>query len=213
MNRLIPISIALLSLPGVCHTREAADDFVEVVKMDPSIVIDLPYATKNNFCKRKLYPIERCFLRREVAKALVGVQKDLKEHGVGLKIWDGYRPHSVQWEMWRHSPIPNFVGDPKYGSKHNRGAAVDVTLVDLKTKVELEMPTQYDEFTHRAHANYFKLKQEVADRRSLLQQTMRKHGFHTIQSEWWHFNYNGWRNFPVVDIPLRELVDQQEEDQ
>lgn len=207
--RFLQISLAVLSLPLLCSAREAPDDFVEVVKLDPSIAIELPYATKNNFCKRKLYPIERCFLRREVAEALIKVQKDLKKHGYSLKIWDGYRPRSVQWEMWEHSPIPNFVGDPRYGSKHNRGAAVDVTLVTAGDHKYVEMPTPYDEFTHRAHANFIDVRKEIAERRILLQQMMRKHGFHTIQSEWWHFNYKNWRNFPLEDVSLQELVDRQ----
>lgn len=206
--RAIPYFCFLLLSTSV--SRAAPDDFVEVKKLDPTIVIDLPYATTNNFCERKLYPIERCFLRRKVAEALLNVQKDLKKEGVGLKIWDGYRPHSVQWEMWKHSPIPNFVGDPRYGSKHNRGAAVDMTLVDLKSKKELKMPTPYDEFSPRAHANYIKVSKEVAKNRALLQKAMRAHGFQTIQSEWWHFNYNGWRDFPVVDISLEELAGQQD---
>lgn len=186
--------------------EESPDDFVELVRLDPTLVIDLPYATEDNFCQTVLYPVERCFLRREVAEAVVAAQRSLAERGLGLKVWDGYRPHSVQYKMWEVSPLPNYVGDPKRGSKHNRGAAVDVTLVDLATGEELPMPTPYDEFSPRAHTGYFKLSAEVAENRKILQEAMRAQGFMTIPSEWWHFDYRGWDRFALSDVSLVDLA-------
>lgn len=196
--------VAVSSLGG--GEKGKSTDFVEPLRLDPTLIIDLPYATENNFCKTKLYPVERCFLRREVAEALVRAHQSLAGKGLGLKIWDGYRPHSVQYKMWEVSPLPGYVGHPKRGSKHNRGAAVDVTLVTLATGQELEMPTPYDEFSPRAHTGYFKISPEVAENRKVLQTAMRAQGFSTIPSEWWHFDYRGWERFPLSNTPLEELA-------
>ena len=176
--RSVPAALLLTVLVIPLAARE--DDFVELKRLEPTLVIELPYATENNFTKEKLYPVERCFLRRKVAESLVAAHRSLADRGLGLKIWDGYRPHSVQYRMWEKAPFPGYVGDPKFGSKHNRGAAVDVTLVDLNTGKELAMPTPYDEFTPRAHRDYFKLPPEVAENRRILQDAMRAHGFTTF---------------------------------
>lgn len=222
MTLLFPPSIARLALIALTFTpaplltgtdQKSSADFVELARHDPTLVIDLPYATENNFCKTKLYPVERCFLRREVAESLIRAQRSLAEAGIGLKIWDGYRPHSVQFKMWEVSPLPDFVGDPKRGSKHNRGAAVDVTLVDLATGEELEMPTPYDEFSPRAHTGYFKLSPTVTENRKRLQTAMRAQGFTTIQSEWWHFDHRNWEHFPLANTPLEELAKQSDEEE
>jgi len=200
----------MLLLASIDKSR--SEDFVELIRLDATLVIDLPYATENNFCKTKLYPVERCFLRREVAEALVRAHQSLAEKGLGLKVWDGYRPHSVQYKMWEVSPLPGYVGHPRRGSKHNRGAAVDVTLIKLATGEELEMPTPYDEFSPRAHTGYFKISPEVAENRKLLQTAMRTQGFSTIQSEWWHFDYRGWERFPLSNIPLENLAQRSDEE-
>lgn len=193
---------------GVPVRAERDDDFVELKRLEPSLVIELPYATENNFCKTVLYPVERCFLRRKVAESLIAAHRSLADRGIGLKIWDGYRPHSVQYLMWEKSPLPGFVGHPKQGSKHNRGAAVDVTLVDLATGAELPMPTPYDEFSPRAHRDYFKVTPEVAENRRILQAAMRANGFMTIESEWWHFDHRDWSQFPLADVSLETLAAQ-----
>jgi D-alanyl-D-alanine dipeptidase len=180
MRALLSVSRSIFHLlPLLAVSAAMADspsDFVEPSKLDPTIRIELPYATEKNFCKIKLYPVERCFLRREVAEKLVEAHRSLAKEGIGIKIWDGYRPHSVQYTMWDASPSPGYVGHPRQGSKHNRGAAVDVTLVDLETGKELEMPTPYDEFSPRAHSSYFKLSEKVAANRKRLQTAMREAG-------------------------------------
>lgn len=168
--------------------------------------MELPYATKENFTGHQLYPVARCFLRREVAEQLVAAHRSLKPLGLGIKIWDGYRPRSVQYKMWEVFPKPGYVGDPKRGSKHNRGAAVDVTLFELSSGEELEMPTEYDHFGLRAHSQFSPLPDKMAKNRQLLQDTMRKHGFQTIPTEWWHFDFRGWRGFPLENVPLEDLA-------
>ncbi len=206
MPRLVLLPIALL-LAATSARADRDDDFVELKRLDPTLVVELPYATEDNFCKTRLYPVERCFLRRKVALALVAAHRSLADRGLGLKVWDGYRPHSVQFKMWEKAPLPGFVGSPRQGSKHNRGAAADVTLVRLDTGEELEMPTPYDEFSPRAHRDYFKLRPEVAENRRILQAAMRAQGFKTIESEWWHFDHRDWEAFPLSDISLETLAE------
>ena len=208
MLRPIVFLLLFLLMPGRGSSTDREDDFVELKRLDPTLVVELPYATENNFCKMVLYPVERCFLRRKVAESLVAAHRSLAERGLGLKIWDGYRPHSVQYLMWEKSPLPGFVGHPGQGSKHNRGAAVDVTLVELATGKEVPMPTPYDEFSPRAHRDYFKVTPEVAENRRLLQTAMRARGFMTIESEWWHFDHRDWSQFPLADVSLTTLAAQ-----
>ena len=203
---LFSIVVATLFAEG----KNAPDDLVELQRLDPTITIKLPYATEENFCKVKLYPVERCFLRREVAEHLVAAHRSLAKWGVGLKVWDGYRPHPVQYMMWKVAPLPGFVGDPGPGSKHNRGAAVDVTLINLATGSELAMPTPFDDFSPRAESNYSELPLNVLGNRKLLQEVMREQGFTTISREWWHFDYEGWSDFPVEETPLETLAEHED---
>lgn len=203
---LLLVPVFCLLTPGACAAPRDEENFVEVVSLDRTILVELPYATKENFTGHQLYPVARCFLRKEVARQLVAAHRSLKPLGYGIKIWDGYRPRSVQYKMWEVFPKPGYVGDPKRGSKHNRGAAVDVTLFDLATGEELDMPTAYDHFGLRAHANFSPLPEPVEKNRRLLQDTMRKHGFSTIPTEWWHFDFRGWERFPLENIPIEDLA-------
>ena len=175
-------------------------DFVEIKALIPTIVIDLPYATENNFFKKRFYKSQRCLLRREVVEKLAKVQLDLSKQGLGLKIWDGYRPRSVQYEFWKVLPDANYVADPSKGSRHNRGAAVDLTLIDLKTGAELPMPTGYDDFTPKAAADFKLVSPEVKKNRAILQNAMTAHGFEIFPSEWWHFDAAGWEKFELEDF-------------
>ncbi|MDF1813245.1 MAG: M15 family metallopeptidase [Verrucomicrobiales bacterium] len=196
----------LSSLVITAYAAHRADDFVEVTSLNPNIVISLPYATEDNFCDQVLYPVERCFLRRSVAERLDKVQKDLEKEGYGLKIWDGYRPRSVQYKMWAIKPNSNYVANPRRGSRHNRGAAVDLTLIDFETKQEVKMPTDYDVFSLRAHAYYSNLPKEVLANKRRLQTAMTKHGFQIMKTEWWHFDASGWTRFPLMNRRLGELA-------
>lgn len=196
------LGLFVLSLPLAAEEARPTD-FVEVVKAIPNIVIDLRYATEQNFFKKRLYASDRCFLRRAVVEKLALVQKDLNAQGLGLKIWDGYRPLSVQWQLWKVMPDPRYVADPRTGSRHNRGAAIDCTLIDLKTGQELAMPTPFDDFTPKAAAHYPDLPPEVLKNRQTLHDAMRRQGFTPLPTEWWHFDAAGWEKFPISDEPVK----------
>lgn len=177
---------------------------VDVKKVIPDIILDIRYATTNNFTKQVLYPSAECYLLEEVAIKLKQVEEDLKKYGYRLKIFDGYRPLSIQWKMWKIVPNPNFIADPRKGSNHNKGCAVDVELVDMDGK-DVEMPTEFDNFTKRANPKYMNLKTEVIKRRRILTDTMIKHGFTQSTTEWWHFNYKPLLHKPLLDIPFAQL--------
>lgn len=184
--------------PSPSPTR---NDLVDILSLDPSLVLDVRYATENNFLKRKLYPVARVLLRRPVAERLARVQKRLRAQGLGLKAFDGYRPLSAQKTMWAILPDEKYVGDPAKGSKHNRGAAVDVSLVDAQGR-ELPMPTPYDDFTPKAAAGYADIPGPAKANRKILQDAMTAGGFEIFPSEWWHFNDPEWETFGILDIPL-----------
>lgn len=178
---------------------------VELNQLIPDIVLDIRYATTNNFMKEVMYDQARAFARKPVAEALKRVQADLKKQGLGLKIFDGYRPYAITLEFYKKASDKNFVADPKFGSKHNRGCAIDLTLIDLKTKKELKMPTPYDSFEKAAAANYSNLPAAVIKNRQILIQAMEKQGFKVLSNEWWHFDFVGWQNYDVMDIPFNRL--------
>ncbi|MGG6265350.1 M15 family metallopeptidase [Leptolyngbya sp. AN03gr2] len=173
--------------------------FVDIRSINPRIALDIRYATRNNFVKETLYPQARCILRAATAQQLSQVQTDLERRGLGLKVFDCYRPLSVQKRLWQIKPDPNFVANPAIGSRHNRGAAVDLTLVD-RTGKELPMPTGFDDFSERASLNYNNLPAEVLRNRQLLQDAMVRAGFTPLSTEWWHFDGRGWQNFSVRDV-------------
>lgn len=178
------------------------EPLVDVKNLDPRILVDIRYATADNFMKRVLYPANRAMLRESVARRLSRVQDELAGMGLGLKVYDGYRPLSVQKMMWKVMPNPEFVANPAKGSRHNRGAAVDVTLIDADGR-ELEMPSAYDEFNERARTDYAGGSETARRNRDLLIATMRKHGFRVLKSEWWHFDAPGWERYSVLDVPLK----------
>ncbi len=177
---------------------------VEVISVNPHIQLDLRYATDNNFLHQKVYPEPRCFLRYEAARALDDVQKELENIGLGLKIYDGYRPLSVQKKMWEIMPNAHYVANPKKGSRHNRGMAVDLTLVDTNGK-ELPMPTGFDSFSKKAHQDYWNLPTNILRNRWILRTVMEKHGFKPIRTEWWHYDYKGWKKYKVLDASFKKL--------
>jgi len=178
---------------------------VEINKYIPGIVLDIRYATSNNFMHRKMYKQARAFARLPVVMALKDVEEDLKTRGLGIKIYDAYRPYAVTVKFYEETPDTNFVADPRRGSKHNRGCAIDMSLIDLKTGKELDMPTGFDSFSKKAGANYPDLpKQEIANR-ELLKSVMTAHGFRVIATEWWHYDFNGWANYPLLDIPFSDI--------
>jgi D-alanyl-D-alanine dipeptidase len=170
----------------------------------PGIRIDVRYATEDNFMKRKLYPAPKAFLRAPAAAALRRVQAELAREGLGLKVWDAYRPYSVTEAMWEPIRNPDYVADPARGSRHNRGAAVDLTLVD-RNGYELIMPTGYDDFSPRAAHAYTDLSPQMLLNRQKLRDIMTRHGFDPLPSEWWHYDFRGWERFELMNVPLEDL--------
>jgi len=178
---------------------------VEIKKYIPEISLDIRYATTNNFTHKRMYRQAAAFARLPVVLALKDVEADLKAKGLGLKIYDAYRPYSVTIKFYEVTPDTNYVADPRKGSKHNRGCAIDLSLIDLKTGKELDMPTGFDSFSKKAGANYQNLsKQEIANR-ELLKNVMQAHGFRVLSSEWWHYDFNGWASYPLLDVPFSDI--------
>ena len=178
---------------------------IEIKKRIPDIKLDIRYAGKNNFAKQAVYKQARAFARLPVVEALKNVQYELKKSGYGLKIFDGYRPYSVTVKFFAIASDKSFVANPKDGSRHNRGCAIDLTLIDLKTGKELEMPTPYDSFAAEAASGFMNLPSNVIQNRELLRNTMEKHGFRVLNNEWWHFDFIGWKNYELMDIPFEDL--------
>ncbi len=178
---------------------------IDIQNQNPKVLVDIRYKTKDNFVGEILYPQDaRILLRREAAEALLKVQEALQKRGLGLKIYDGYRPLSVQKKMWAKYPVEGYVANPAKGSNHNRGMAVDLTLVDTQGK-ELSMPSGYDEFSERAHRNYTGGTQEERNNRQILQEAMEAEGFGGITTEWWHFDFKNAKDFPVLDLPFAQV--------
>lgn len=178
---------------------------VEINKYIPGIALDIRYATTNNFTHKVMYPQARAFARLPVVLALKAVQEDLKARGLGLKIYDAYRPYAITVKFYETARDTNFVADPRKGSKHNRGCAIDLSVVDLKTGKELDMPTGFDSFSKKAAANYPGLTRKQIENRELLKSAMQAHGFHVIATEWWHYDFNGWSKFPLLDVPFSAI--------
>lgn len=178
---------------------------VDVNAVAPGVVLDIRYATTNNFMKRVLYPEAAAFLRAPAAKAIAAVEAELRPKGLGLKIHDAYRPYSITRAMWEPIKNPDYVADPAKGSRHNRGCAVDLTLIRLTDGSELPMPTPYDDFTPRAHHDFNALPADVLENRKLLRETMERHGFVAFESEWWHYDFEGWEKYELMDLEFDEV--------
>ncbi|MGC9526594.1 MAG: M15 family metallopeptidase [Limnospira sp.] len=182
-----------------------SDRLVDIESVNPNIRLDIRYATSNNFLGRSLYSVPRCLLRADVADRLSRVQDDLENMGLGLMVYDCYRPWSVTRQMWEILPDSRYVANPSRGSRHNRGAAVDLTLVDLKTGEPLEMPTDFDDFTETAARDYWGNPPQVRRNSDLLEYKMKKQGFVSLITEWWHFDAEDWQRYDLLDIGLDEI--------
>jgi zinc D-Ala-D-Ala dipeptidase len=182
-------------------------DLVDLVKLDPTIKLDIRYANTNNFLSTPVYTQARAFLQRPAAQALLRAHRELRAQGYGLLIHDGYRPWYVTKIFWDATPDDKkiFVADPAEGSKHNRGCAVDLSLYDLKTGKEVKMPSGYDEMTDRAFADYAGGTPEERARRALLRQAMEKQDFKVNPKEWWHFEYKDWKQYPILNVKFEDF--------
>ena len=192
--------------PKERNKREA--HLVELITLDNTIKLDIRYATDNNFVGKKVYPEARAFLQKPAAKALLSVHRKLKKQGLGLVIFDGYRPWTITKLFWEVTDEDKrkFVADPAKGSKHNRGAAVDLSIYDLKTGQLLEMPSGYDEFTERASPNYTGGTEQQRKNRDLLRKLMEDKGFTVNPNEWWHFDFKNWEDYAIYDISFSEAA-------
>lgn len=155
---------------------------------DDGYIIDIKYATTDNFVKEIIYPCGRCFLKPVAANAMARIKNALLKDGYKLKLFDCYRPRAAQDKLWEKVPDPNYVAPPSEGSMHNRGVAIDLTFTDVKGK-ELDMGTHYDFFGPSAHHDYVKLPQATLNLRRKLKSIMEEHGFQSIRTEWWHYSY------------------------
>ncbi len=173
-------------------------EWTEAGRLDPTFALEVRYATDNNFMKQQIYDCGRCFFRPVVADALLAAHRELAEKGLGLKLFDCYRPEPYQQRLWDVMPDARYVAPPARGSVHSRGAAADLTVIRLDTGAELDMGTPYDFFGEAAYTTTTDLPEAVLANRATLQEAMGRHGFSTIRTEWWHFNYGGPR-FPLSD--------------
>jgi D-alanyl-D-alanine dipeptidase len=179
---------------------------VEIRTIIPKIVYDLRYATNSNFTHTKLYSSDsKAFVRMTVANELQKAEFDLNQKSYGLKVYDAYRPYSVTKKMWQLIHDERYVANPSKGSGHNRGLAVDVTLINLKDGKELNMGTDFDNFTDSAYHSFKYLPEDVLKNRLLLKQTMEKFGFKALETEWWHYSWPNNRNYDVLDIDFKKL--------
>jgi D-alanyl-D-alanine dipeptidase len=208
---LFPFFVLLLAS---CATKPPSEkgnfkesDLVELIRLDSSFKLDIRYATNNNLAGKPVYTEARAFLQRPAAENLVQVNNDLKLLGYGLLIFDGYRPWSVTKKFWDMTPKENkiFVADPKKGSKHNRGCAIDLSLYELASGKEVTMTGVYDEMSERSYPYYKGGTDEQRRMRDLLRTKMEANGFTVYEYEWWHFDFKDWKSYPIENIPFSKI--------
>lgn len=192
-------SVGLHSQEMECRVPIQDSDFVNIRNLSPDFVYDMKYATTNNFLKAKVYDCDECYLRWNTAQALIKANKLFIKKGYHIKLYDCYRPLTIQKRMWAIVPNPKYVADPAKGSIHNRGGAVDITLVDKNGK-ELDMGTAFDHFGPEAAHDFAGVSNEVKKNRELLKKIMEKCRFKSLDSEWWHYNFTGATSFKAADF-------------
>ena len=196
---LMKYLLQLFILLSVSSLLAQQNDFVLLRSLSNDFVFDMKYATSDNFLKQAVYDCGECYLRKSTAKALVKANEEFKSLGYRIKLFDCYRPLSVQKKMWKILPGTHYVANPAKGSKHNRGAAVDLTLVDAQGK-ELDMGTPFDFFGKKAHHTCTTLPKKVLENRKLLKGVLNKYNFKSIFSEWWHYEYRPEMQSKVEDF-------------
>ena len=187
--------------------KDPAYQMVELKALIPSIQFDFRYSTLNNFTGQRLYPkgLRVSFLRYQPAYALKKIQENLAKEGLGIKVFDAYRPYSVTCRFWKLIGDERYVANPAKGSGHNRGIAIDLTVIDLKSGKELEMGTDFDDFSDKAHHTYTQLPQQMLNNRRKLKKIMEDAGFISFETEWWHYSWPNDKNYPVMDIPFNKM--------
>jgi zinc D-Ala-D-Ala dipeptidase len=199
---------ALAATPPVETGNFRKSDLVDLAMLDRRIKLDIRYATADNFLSTPVYSSARAFLQRPAADALLRAHRALLKRGYGLLIFDAYRPWYVTKIFWDATPPDKheFVANPADGSRHNRGCAVDLSLYDLKTGQEVEMTGVYDEMSERSYPNYAGGTSTERSHRDLLQHEMEKQGFKVFPSEWWHFDYQGWKEYAIQNVAFEQIV-------
>ncbi len=200
MVRLAGLVVIAALVPAGTAGAESPRDLVDVAQVIPDAVIDVRYATADNFTGAALYPAATCKLRRAVAARLAVAAKQLRKQHRRIVLWDCYRPTSIQEELWKRVPDPRYVADPKVGSRHSRGAAIDLALAD-EDGMLLAMPTGFDEFSAAAHRRRALRGAHGAEARRL-DAAMRRAGFVGLPTEWWHYDAPDSANYPLSDQPL-----------
>jgi D-alanyl-D-alanine dipeptidase len=180
-------------------------ELVDLEKFIPGIKLEIRYATTNNFTHEKIYNLARAYARKPVAEALKKAQAEFNKAGVGIKIFDAYRPYKATVKFYEIYRDTTYVASPYRGSRHNRGCAIDMTIVDLKTGEELKMPTEFDSFKKEAWPTTPVKDPLIKKNRDLIISVMERNGFKVNASEWWHFDFVGWKNYEVMDIDYEEL--------
>lgn len=196
-------ALALAVALAACGSAPRAEPpaLVDVGARDTALVLDMRYAKPDNFLHRAVYDAARCLLVPDAADRLLAAEQELRGEGYRLVVWDCYRPRSVQYAMWEILPDPDYVADPRKGSRHNRGAAVDVGLLALDGS-PVPLPTKHDDFTEAAHRDYMDLPPAAIANRERLEKAMTDAGWIPLATEWWHFDAPGWEDYPLRDDPL-----------
>jgi D-alanyl-D-alanine dipeptidase len=203
-----PYDLEITSTIEQYHSSVKEDSSMLLVNLEeyiPGIILDIRYATTNNFTGEQIYTSPEAWLRKEAADSLKKVQEELNKEGLGIKVFDAYRPYEATLYFYEVYEDTTFVAAPWKGSIHNRGGAVDLTLINIETGEELEMPTPFDEFSERASHHYTELPQNVLDNRQKLLKVMKDHGFTMYEYEWWHYNIKGRDKYGLLDISFEEL--------
>ncbi|TGL39224.1 D-alanyl-D-alanine dipeptidase [Leptospira perdikensis] len=180
-------------------------ELINLEKKIPGILLDIKYATPDNFTKQIIYKEAKAYARKPVAEALGEAQKEFSKLGYSIKIFDAYRPYAATVKFFEIIGDTRYVASPKTGSRHNKGCAIDLSLVDLKTKQTIPMPTEYDSFRKEAWAEAPVSDPEILKNRTLLISILAKYGFRVNKTEWWHYDFSGCSGFEVLDIPFEDL--------
>jgi D-alanyl-D-alanine dipeptidase len=222
-NNLCLAIILVVVSQGLCAQNKyglkalSYDEYLKTVEVDPNkelinletfvpgLILDIRYATTHNFTGEQIYKMARAYARKPVAEALKKIQTELKPQGLGIKIFDGYRPYKATVKFYEVYHDTTYVASPYRGSRHNRGCALDLTLIDLKTGKELQMPTGYDSFKKEAWPSTPVADPLIRKNRQTLINIMQKHGFKVNGSEWWHYDFIGWKKYEVLDIDFEIL--------
>ncbi|RAK65092.1 D-alanyl-D-alanine dipeptidase [Hymenobacter edaphi] len=209
-------ALTTLPQPGPARVTEAAQyrqqvrqdarqELVDLAQLIPGLRLDIRYATTHNLTGQRIYPEAAAFLRRPVAEDLLRVQQTLARQGYALKIYDAYRPYAATVRLYEALPDQTYAAPPTRGSKHNRGCSVDLGLIDLKTGRDVALPTEFDAMTPAAHSDYQQLPAAAIQHRAILHRAMQQHGFRNYPAEWWHFDHQGWEQYPLLDLPFSAL--------